>query len=43
MIKNENVFASLFAEKSLEEIYAILNDVVEGNILFQDNNISLQK
>lgn len=41
-LKNENVFASLFAEKSLEEIYAILNDVVEGNILFQDNNISLQ-
>ena len=40
-LKNENVFASLFAEKSLEEIYAILNDVVEGNILIQDNNISL--
>lgn len=41
-LKNKNIFASLFAEKSLEEIYAILNDVVEGNILFQDNNISLQ-
>lgn len=41
-LKNENVFASLFAEKSLEEIYAILNDVVEGKILFQDSNISLQ-
>lgn len=41
-LKNENVFASLFAKKSLEEIYAILNDVVEGNILFQDSNISLQ-
>ena len=41
-LKNENVFASLFAEKSLEEIYAILNDVVEGNIVCQDNNISLQ-
>lgn len=41
-LKNKNIFASLFAEKSLEEIFAILNDVVEGNILFQDNNISLQ-
>lgn len=41
-LKNENIFASLFAEKSLEEIYAILNDVVEGKILFQDSNISLQ-
>ena len=29
-------------KNSLEEIYAILNDVVEGNILFQDSNISLQ-
>lgn len=42
-LKNKNIFASLFAEKSLEEIFAILNDVVEGNILFQDNNISLQR
>lgn len=41
-LKNENVFASLFAKKSLEKIYDILNDVVEGNILFQDSNISLQ-
>lgn len=41
-LKNENIFASLFAEKSLEEIYSILNDVVEGKILFQDSNISLQ-
>lgn len=41
-LKSENIFASLFAEKSLEEIYAILNDIVEGKILFQDSNISLQ-
>ena len=38
-LKNENVFASLFAEKSLAEIYAILNDVVEGIFYFRINNI----
>ncbi|WP_407378190.1 AAA family ATPase [Megamonas funiformis] len=41
-LKNKNIFASLFADKSLEEIFAILNDLVDGKILFQDNNISLQ-
>lgn len=38
----DNIFASLLAEKSLQKIYAILNDVVEGKILFQNDGIRLQ-
>ena len=40
-LKNENVFASLFAEKSLEEIYAILNDVVIILVCKVKNSINL--
>ena len=41
-LEYDNIFDSLFAEKSLEEIYAILNDVVEGKILFQNDGIRME-